>query len=187
MGLFARPGGHKEVPHQNPARESESSARVAARVPRGGSEKETLGRPAAMQPTLSSCPSTSCGTFPLAGTKAEPRAVSLQGQSWGHGFRVPCTPLGTATAALPTWQKVPEDGSVFSKAAKFFSPPRQRLAAGGTPSSSEPQSTGSSPQPLPGFRSRLTESLLCHWGVPAFPPLTCGGQQETLMSSLPNE
>ena len=87
LGAFARPGGHKEVPHQNLARESESSARVAACVPHGGSEKETLGRPAATQPTLSSCPSTSCGTFPLAGTKAEPRAVSLQGQSGDIGVQ----------------------------------------------------------------------------------------------------
>ena len=87
MGVFASPGGHREVPHQNLARESESSARVAAHVPRGHSEKETLGKPAAVQPTLSSCPFTSCRTLPLAGTKAEPRAVSLQGQSGEAGVQ----------------------------------------------------------------------------------------------------
>ena len=85
LGSLCQSQGHREVPHQNLAREPESSARVA--VPGGGSEKETLGKPTATQPALSSCPVTSCGTLLLAGTEAEPRAISLQGDSGEAGVQ----------------------------------------------------------------------------------------------------
>lgn len=143
-----------------------------------GDTRETCRRSA--HPLL--LPFTSCRTLPLAGTKAEPRAVSSPGTEWrSRGSGAQATPGHCRGSSFPTWRKFLRT-SCLLKAAKLpwagqcLPRPRQHLAAGGTPSP-EAQSTCHSPP---------WQNPCCSTGESQPPTPTCG-QQEALMSSSPKE